>query len=225
MTCKYPRSVWICRARASPPVLACSKTRCSSRRSAATTSSSVTRRCSSTGMPNYVVQRLQARFPLHECTVGIPLGWRSKRTATICARVAVVQVEEDFGDRRSGGYARILLFLLGFVTAEELVRRSDNGDLGGAARGVSRARLEGQAARGRGISIRKVAWSDAYPRNRRRPSSSPVISCRSCSVMMHQVVGIDNFLKYGPHQRADQHPAYTFVRGRDTALMKRLIRG
>ena len=43
----------------------------------------------------------------------------------------------------------------------------------------------------------------------------------------HQVVGIDNFSKYGPLTKSyDQHPAYTFVRGdvKDTALMKELIR-
>jgi UDP-glucose 4-epimerase len=42
----------------------------------------------------------------------------------------------------------------------------------------------------------------------------------------HQVVGIDNFSKYGPITKSyDQHPSYTFVRGdaKDTELMKRLL--
>jgi UDP-glucose 4-epimerase len=42
----------------------------------------------------------------------------------------------------------------------------------------------------------------------------------------HQVVGIDNYSKYGPVEKSyDKHPAYTFVRGdaKDTELMKRLI--
>jgi UDP-glucose 4-epimerase len=43
----------------------------------------------------------------------------------------------------------------------------------------------------------------------------------------HQVVGIDNFSKYGPITKSyDRHPAYTFVRGdaKDTELMKQLLR-
>ncbi len=44
----------------------------------------------------------------------------------------------------------------------------------------------------------------------------------------HEVVGLDNFSKYGPVRRAfDQHPRYRFVKGdaRDVDLLKDLIRG
>lgn len=42
----------------------------------------------------------------------------------------------------------------------------------------------------------------------------------------HEVVGIDNYSKYGPIQKSyDQHPAYHFVEGdcKDTSLMKELM--
>jgi nucleoside-diphosphate-sugar epimerase len=42
----------------------------------------------------------------------------------------------------------------------------------------------------------------------------------------HEVIGIDNFSKYGPVQRSyDQHPRYRFVRGdaKDVALLKELV--
>lgn len=41
----------------------------------------------------------------------------------------------------------------------------------------------------------------------------------------HEVIGIDNFSKYGPVEKSyDQHPRYTFVQGdaKDTELMKKL---
>lgn len=44
----------------------------------------------------------------------------------------------------------------------------------------------------------------------------------------HQVVGLDNYSKYGPVEKSyDHHPAYTFVRGdaKDVELMKELIAG
>jgi UDP-glucose 4-epimerase len=44
----------------------------------------------------------------------------------------------------------------------------------------------------------------------------------------HEVVGIDNYSKYGPVARSyDQHPRYTFVRGdaKDVGLMKELASG
>ncbi len=44
----------------------------------------------------------------------------------------------------------------------------------------------------------------------------------------HEVIGLDDFSKYGPARRSyDDHPAYTFVEGdaKDVALLRELIRG
>ena len=57
------------------------------------------------------------------------------------------------------------------------------------------------------------------------PGSSTATSSRSCSRPGHDVVGVDNFSKYGRLTKSyDDHPRYRFVEGdaKDTALLRDL---
>ena len=77
------------------------------------------------GMPNYVVQRLRARFPLHECTVGI-LGMAFKADSDDPRESLSYKLKKILEiDAAEVLCSDPLVPGEGFVTAEELVRRSD----------------------------------------------------------------------------------------------------